>query len=122
MTGNHYEICIIPLGKKAEANIAANKQDSGKTSKTFTVQLWPEKADVTKVAATHLWYCWWMSDEKSIELKKDFDGTSETLGTKYESRVFDLSEGWTPERVLEKVGLKTIAPVLEASSLLGPRR
>ena len=104
---DHYEICIVPIDKKAVANIAADKQDSGKTSKTFTVQLWDEKADVTKDSPTHLWYCWWMSDETSAELKKDFEGTSETEGTKYKSRVFDLRDGWTPESILKKMKLKT---------------
>jgi len=107
MKPNHYEICIIPIDKKAEANIAADKQDSGKTSKTFTVQLWPEKADVTKVPATHLIYCWWMSDEKSAELKKDFAGTPDIEDIKYKSRVFDLRDGWTPESILTKMKLKT---------------
>ena len=105
--GNHYEICIIPIDKKQAANLDADKQDSGKTSKTFTVQLWNEKADVKITPATHLIYCWWMSDEKSAELKKDFSGTPDVKGIKYKSRVFDLRDGWTPKTILEKMKLKT---------------
>ena len=104
---DHYEICIVPIDKKAVANIAADKQDSGKTSKTFTVQLWDEKVDVTKILPIYRWCCWWMSDAKSAELKKDFSGTSETEGAKYKSRVFDLRDGWTPENILKKMKLKT---------------
>jgi len=105
--GNHYEICIIPIDKKAAANVAADKHDSGKTGKTFTVQLWAEGADVTSIPATHLWYCWWMSDGESAELKKDFSGTPNVEGIKYRSRVFDLRDGWTAKSVLEKMKLKT---------------
>ncbi len=108
MIGNHYEIAVIPIDKKVDANIAADKQDSGKTSKTFIVQLWEEKADVLKDLPTHLWYCWWMSDEKSIELKKDFDGDDKDKeGTKYKDKVFDLRSGWTAETILKKMKLKT---------------
>ena len=103
----HYEIAIIPIDKKQTANLDADKQDSGKTSKTFTVQLWDEKADVTKDLPTHLWYCWWMSDEKSAKLKEDFDGDDKDKeGTKYKDKVFDLRNGWIAETILKKMKLK----------------
>lgn len=117
MIGNHYEICIIPIDKKVEANTVADKQDSGKTSKSFTERLWDEKADVTKVLPTYLWYCWWMSDETSTELKKDFNGGTDREGTKYKDKVFDLRDGWTRESILKKMKLKTYdAPLIPAGT------
>lgn len=114
---DHYEICIIPIDKKDAANIDANKVDKGKTSKTFTVPLWPEKADCKVDLPTNLWYCWWMSDQESVELKKDFSGTSEIEGTKYKSRVFDLRDGWTAESILKKMKLKTYDVPLTSAKL-----
>ena len=114
---DHYEIAIIPINHKDAANIDANKVDKGRTSKTFTVQLWDEKADVKITPATHLIYCWWMSDAESAELKKDFEGTSETEGVKYKSRVFDLRDGWTPESILKKMKLKTYDVALTFAKL-----
>ena len=114
MIGNHYEICIVPIDQKAVANVVADKYDEGKTSKTFTVQLWDEKADVLIDLPTHLWYCWWMGDEKSAELAKDFDGDDKDKeGTKYKDKVFDLRNGWIAESILKKMKLKTYdAPLI----------
>ena len=114
---DHYEIVIIPIDKAIAANIDCDKIDKGKTSKSFTVQLWDEKADCKVDLPINLWYCWWMSDAESTELKKDFDGTPDVDGVKYKSRVFDLRNGWTPETILTKMKLKTYdAPLSPAGT------
>ena len=117
MAGEHYEVCVIPIDGKDAANIDANKVDAGKTSKTFTVQLWDEKADCKVDFPTHLWYCWWMSDQESTELKKDFSGTPDVEGIKYKSKVFNLRDGWTPESILKKMKLKTYDVALTFAKL-----
>jgi len=116
---DHYEICIIPIDKKDAANIDANKVDKGKTSKSFTVQLWNEKADCKIDLPTHFIYCCWVSDEESAELKKDFQGTSEIDGTKYKSRVFDLRDGWMAESILKKMKLKVYDASLSPAGTKG---
>jgi len=95
---------VIPADKKRNANIDANKVDNRKTSKTFTVGLYPDG----KLPITHYWCCWWVSDSEKNEIKKDFTGTVDNVGTKHSSRVFDSLDGWTPERVLEKMSLKVV--------------
>ena len=99
----HYEVIVIPIDKKVAANTDADKVDKGKTSKTFTVEL----SANGKLPATHNWCCWWVSDKEATDLKKDFTGTADTPGAKHESRMFDRRI-WTPEKILEKMGLKTI--------------
>lgn len=104
-----YIVIVIPEGKAKDANADADKQDSGKTGKTFTVGLSP----TGQLPITHRWCCWWMDkDTKFKEIKKDFKGKSDKDGDKHTDMVFDLSEGWTPESILEKVKLKTIQPEL----------
>ena len=109
----HYEIAIIPIDKAVAANKDCDKVDSGKTSKSFTVPLWDEKADVLTDSPTHLWYCWWLSDAESAELKKDFDGDDmDKKGTKYKDKKFDFRKGWTRESILKKMKLKTYDALL----------
>jgi hypothetical protein len=104
MIGNHYEIVVIPVDVAVAANLDADKEDSGKTSKTFTVGLSP----TGKLPITHLWCSWWMNDEKATRLKKDFNGTPDTVAGKHSSRVFDSRQGHDAEKILQKVGLKRI--------------
>lgn len=101
-----YLIIIIQEDIKSAANIAADKQDSGKTSKTFTVPLWPLTADTSKNVPSHRWCCWWVDPTKLGELMKDFH--AETGIYKGKSRTFLLPEDGDPEKILGKVGLKTI--------------
>ena len=114
----HYEVVIIPIDKAVAANKDCDKVDTGKTSKSFTVPLWDEKADTQKDLPTYLWYCWWMSDAESAELKKDFDGDDKDKeGTKYKDKKFDLRDGWTPETILEKMKLKTNDAILISADI-----
>lgn len=101
---NKYIIGIVPANKRDNANKDADKQDSGKTSNTFSVALSPDG----KLPVTHYSFCWWMSDEKLEEIEKDFGGKPDKDGKKHGDRIFDLSKGWTPEKVLEELHLKRI--------------
>lgn len=102
---NKYVVMIIPIDKKSNANLDANKVDKGRTSKTFTVGLSPDG----KLPITAHWCCWWMSDEEEEKIRKDFDPADPTNPTdKHSSKIYDLSKGWTPESILQDNNLKRI--------------
>lgn len=75
MANEHYEIIIVPVDKKIAANLDADKVDSGQTSKTFTAEL---SKDGTK-PATHLWCCWWVTDEENSTFTKQKDDKAKEL-------------------------------------------
>jgi hypothetical protein len=102
---NKYIVMIIPIDKKSNANLDANKVDKGRTSKTFTVGLSPNG----KLPITHHWCCWWMSDDEEKQIRKDFDPNDPANPTdKNSSKIYDLSKGWTAEKILEDNHLKKI--------------
>jgi len=105
----YYLIIVIPIGKSVAANTDANKVDSGKTSKTFTVGLSP----TGNLPITHQWCCWWVSDKEAALLRKDFNPKDPANPTnKHQSKMFDLRTA-TPDRILTQLGLKPIEiPIL----------
>lgn len=92
---------IIPVDKKNVANLDADKVDSGKTSRTFTVPLSP----TGNIPITNYWCGWLMDDDEHKKLKKDFDPIES--GNKHEAFIFD-GDKVTPEEILNTVGLKPI--------------
>jgi len=102
---NSYIIIVVPENKKTNANLDADKLDSGRTSKTFTVGL----SSDGKFPITSRWCCWWMSDDEKKEIRKDFDPLNPVNPTnKNSSKIYDLSKGWTPDLVLADNQLKRI--------------
>jgi hypothetical protein len=107
MTPNSYIVIVIPENKEKQANKDADKIDSGKTSKTFTVKL----SQNGKLPNSHRWCSWWMNVETELpEIEKDFDGKPNKDGKKHKERVFNLSEGWTADSIKTALNLKTIEP------------
>ena len=114
---NKYIVGIVPQNKKDAANIDADKVNKGKTGKTFTIPLWPLKADTQKDLPTYTWFCWWMSDEEEKEIRKDFDPADPTNPTnKNSSKIYDLSKGWIAETILADNNLKTIEIDMESKA------
>ena len=100
---NKYIVAIVQIGKVIAANQDADKVNKGKTGKTFTVPLSP----TGKLPETHRWFCWWMSDDEEKQIRKDFDLSDPANPTnKHQSKIYDLSKGWTAEKILEENNLK----------------
>ena len=112
-------IIVVPANKQSVANLDADKVNTGKDQRTFTVGL----SASGNLPASHFWCSWLMSDKEIEKLDEDFDTTQAVprglanraykavvnlfKSNKHSAKVFDAS-AWTPEDVLKNLGLKRI--------------
>lgn len=90
-------LVVIPESRKRQAEAVALTADPSTEGDTFTVGLSPTGSE----PATHFWCGWVMTKTQRgriIAIEKSADG-----------QIFDMEE-YTPEKVLEELGLKRIEP------------
>ena len=114
---NKYLIIIVQQDIKSNANVSANKVDTGKTSRTFTVPLWAETADVEKDAPSASWCCWWVNPQEMGELMKEFHAQTGTH--KGKAKTYILQEEGSPEDILKKARLKVGEKGINAEVVAG---